>query len=242
MGQSVKTQIIEFNGLAGGGKTTLARELKKELVKRGYHVVLLGEAYHIFKKHLFKNVLSCLSLALLFKYIKLFFLIGRKEEPQFYFYVRYLYWAALRISLLYRWARNSDFDFLLCDHGLIQNIISLLGFKELPDCAAVKQSLASILKAESGIYVVNCNVSIEQSKQRIRSRNKHTGRLDVISDEAELEKLLQITAKHFSAVRNIVKKVREEWPLIDLDMDTPIDINRQKILIWLAAGTADNEY
>lgn len=243
MGQSSKAKIIEFNGLAGCGKTTLARELKDELIKRGYRVILFGEAYQILREHPVRNIIRCLKWPLLFQYIRLFLVIGRKEEYTLFFYVRYIYWVAVRISLVYRWyLKSGEFDFMLCDHGIIQNIISLLGFDELRNCEKINQCLASVLKAESGFYMMNCNVSVEESWQRIRSRNKTTGRLDVISDDVKLKKLLQITENSFFAVRNMVSMVREEWPAIDLEMDTPIEINVHRIADLLAQRENQNEF
>lgn len=243
MGQSAKTKIIEFNGLAGCGKTTLARKLKDKLITRGYRVILFGEAYRIFKERPVINIIRCFNLALFFQYIRLFFIIGRKKEYKLYFYIRYIYWVAVKISLVYRWCLQSgEFDFMLCDHGYIQNIISLIGFDQLKNSEKINECLASVLKAESGIYVVNCNVSIEQSRKRIRSRNKNTGRLDVISDDVELKKLLRITENNFFTVRSIVNMVQKEWPIINLEMETSIEINVQRMLILLTQREYINEF
>jgi len=226
MGQSAKTRIIEFNGLAGCGKTTLARELKEELIRRGYRAILFGEACHIFKEHPVKNLIRCFELPLFLQYIKFFLVIGRKKENTWF-----IYWVAVRISIIYRWClKNGEFDFILCDHGLIQNIISLLGFDELNNSEKFYQCLSSILKAESKIHMVNCNIPIELSSKRIRIRKKNTGRLDVISNDSDLRKLLRITETNFCTVRNIVNMVQKEWPVIDLKTEIPTQINVQRML------------
>ncbi|MEN6460533.1 MAG: hypothetical protein ABFC94_04075 [Syntrophomonas sp.] len=244
MGQAAKTQIIECNGLAGCGKTTLTKALKDELIRTRHRAMLFGEAYQIFKEHPVKNTIRCLKLPLIFQYIRLFLVIGRNKNYTFYFYVRYIYWAAVRISLVYHWClKYGEFNYVLCDHGLIQNIISLLGFDELKNWQKIKQCLISVIKAESGIYMVNCNISIEQSRQRIHIRNKNTGRLDLISDDMELKKLLQITENNFFTVRNMVNVVQKEWPIINLEMDKPLETNVQTMLSLLTQGTnKKNEY
>lgn len=225
MGQSAKTEIIEFNGLAGCGKTTLAGQLKNELIRQGYRAVLLGEANRIFKQHLIKNIIRAFNCSLFIRYIYLFLLIGRKRENTWF-----IYWTALKISLIYRWCiKNEEFDFVLCDHGLIQNFISLLGF-EVKACKKFNKCLASILKSESKIYMVNCNVSVELSSNRIRSRKKNTGRLDVISNYQYLKKLLRITEINFFTIRNIVNMVQIKWPIIDLETDVPSQNNVQRII------------
>ncbi|RJE48974.1 MULTISPECIES: hypothetical protein [unclassified Dehalobacter] len=230
MGQPAETKIIEFNGLAGCGKTTLARELKEELIRRGYRVILFGEAYHIFKEHPFKNIIRCFEWPLFLQYIRFFLVIGRKKENTLF-----IYWAALRISLIYRWClKTGEYNFILCDHGLIQNIISLLGFDQLKHCERFNRCFTSILKAESKIYIVNCNVPIELSSKRIHIRKKNTGRLDVISNDLDLKKLLRITEINFIAVRNKVKTIQKEWPIIDLETDKPIQINIQRMLNLLS--------
>lgn len=223
MGQSAR--IIEFNGLAGCGKTTLARALKEELTKSGFRVVLFGEAYHIFKEHLVQNIIKCFRWRLFFQYIMLFSIIGRKKENTVH-----IYWVALTISIVYRWCLiDKKFDYILCDHGLIQNYVSLLGFEAIEDHDRFHRCLTSILKAESNVYLVNCNVPIELSCQRIRIRKKTIGRLDVIRDDLILEKLLRRTESHFFVIRHIVRTVPKEWTMIDLETDKPTSENVQKI-------------
>lgn len=130
---------------------------------------------------------------------------------------------------------------MICDHGYIQNIISLLGFEQPNNCEKFYEYLTCVLKSESGICVVNCNLSIEQSLQRIRSRSKNTGRLDAVRDDLELKKLLQITENNFFKVRSIASIVRKEWPIIHLEMDAPAEVNIQIILNYLSKGNESHD-
>jgi hypothetical protein len=165
-------------------------------------------------------------MSLFLQYIRLSLAIGRKKENTWR-----IYWEAIFISTIYRWClKEGEYAFILCDNGIIQNIISLLGFEELKDHKKINECLASILASESRIYMVNCNVPIELSGKRIRTRKKSTGRLDVISDEVRLRKLLQITENNFHTIRSMVEIIRKEWLLTELETDIPPELNVQKLL------------
>lgn len=216
--------IIEFNGLPGTGKTTVAGEVEALLEKRNIKPVFRYQRKEnrikSYLSYIFDGSLRLYGLAR--KYTNSIPGGNRAERLKTASVLVYYY-------RMYRhFTKDCPNQVLLIDQGLLQGLISI----PHTDCIADRNSLDRILrflaKRKTDVCLVHCKTDVELSFKRMRQRNTTAGRLDRCGDE-ELLKNLKIQEHNFEIVRDAAEGSLS-CKQVEIDTQFPPDENALKIL------------
>ena len=195
-------KIVELFGLPGCGKTTLRDNLiQSSESDRKYS--LMTELTRQFKG---------LSLYSKFRYIpwriwwKLFrFLLSMPLLPiKEWVYYRVFFSSAL----IYHYSNFAiSSSIIINDHGFVQAVVSLMNghIGELSEHQCKK--LIEAMQLLPCVLLVYCWVPKDVAFQRIRTRNRDVGRLDVIKDDRLLNEYLQVEEDVFTFLSERLKNV-----------------------------------
>lgn len=213
-------QIIEFNGLPGAGKTTIANQLKYELESKGYSCISSFK-----QESLFILMFYCLRypscLQLLYKLFRLSKnAINDKVNRGIVLLIVHYYQQ-------YLLSKKAKEDFCIVDQGIIQGIISLFHTRELSDSELLKSISSTIMKHIS-FWRVDCIVNESFSFDRIRTRTPAGSRLEKLNDEALLL-AFRTQAINFSVVRDAFSSAYNSQSIV-LDTANNVDSNVQIII------------
>lgn len=205
--------IIEFNGLPGTGKTTIAHELENILVKQGFECCYKYDTGKSKIKRYFSYVsdgsLYLYYLGICFaKSLKGSF---RKENLQVATVLVYFY------QLYKAFNKNCRDKILIIDQGIIQGLISLAHTQAFSSPEVLDKILRFFKKKGITFMQVNCLCDSELSLARIRERNTTAGRLDTYNDAA-LADALKKQSENFDVIRNCAANIFE-----CIDIDTHFD-------------------
>ena len=178
-----KSIIIEFNGLPGSGKTTVAKILKKKLEEK-YGVEVRS---HYERKTWHRNVYSILLCP---RYYKLLISINNYSKL---FFKKKAFVRRLKIANFVREYRNflsdNNRSVLLIDQGIIQAVISLAHQDKLPSPDSLGDVVCKIGIATLPIVIVNCNLSPEISAERVKTRPSNGCRVEKMDEQDLLDSL-----------------------------------------------------
>lgn len=215
--------IIEFNGLPGTGKTTIANHLY-ELLKDRYNIyfkcILEESRLKRYFSYLFDGSLHLYYLAVL--YVIKSTDSYTKEKLKI---------ASLLVAYyrMYKYFLKNEKrnDILLIDQGIIQALVSINFFDKIKGTNEIDKIFKFLNKKDISFSLVCCRCNAELSKQRIKQRNLHGGRLDN-SKEDERKGILDIQGYNFNLINDIVKDLKI-LEIINVDtMDSP-EINAELI-------------
>lgn len=214
--------IIEFNGLPGSGKTTIAHQLKKELEKQNCYVTsrFFRKKYHRFGNLIVFDPKYWSLISEIFRYAKL--LTKRRLFDRITSMVCFL-----------RMYKNFTVDFkngvLVIDQGYIQSFISLAHQNELPN----KNLLIGVLKNsrlnQMPLVIVNCHISTAISNNRIMSRMANGCRVETMEEKERMETLF-VQEKNFTIIRDALADACPGLVLVDISTDEPVKDNVEKIM------------
>ncbi|QRN85500.1 AAA family ATPase [Clostridia bacterium] len=230
MGLNQTAILVEFNGLPGCGKTTIANELLEELRSLGYAVATHKELLHhrvkVKKLDLFKSLLDArnrkfFNASLLLCFSTRPFKLGRIQ------YARnaYVYYYTVHICRKER----KEYDFIICDQGLLQVILSIIHMDKINKPKTVQKMLEDAFAGLGTVILVNCKVKIDTAKERIRLRKLKCGRLDYITEDEKLVSALTRQECCLETIRNMASNL-VEGNVLELDMHHVVDKNLQTIL------------
>ncbi len=203
--------ILEFNGIPGTGKTTIANELSKLLEHEGFSVKLMyyhriWERYHYpfliipFSPHLYKLV--CMFSNSIKPFRK------RTHQSSVLFFVRNYIKAQ----------KYCDSDFLLIDQGIVQDLNTIAWLDRLLDFN--KKKLSTVIEAikKKGVlfHRIDCLNNIELSMERIKKRPPKNHYFEDIPSEQLNEALLTQSA-NFNYIRSICNEVLTNQKVITID-------------------------
>jgi thymidylate kinase len=210
------TVIVEFVGLPACGKSTLCESIKKYEIANNKKVAVWNDLTMAFKHTSVLKMLDSISISQFYKYIKLFTSLTVKKERKYY-----MYWFALKISLLYRFAQKYlDVDLVLIDHGFFQQAVSMQCGDDVSLNKAFMKQFKKILNSETKIdYLIKCDLDYKIAMQRMIQRKRlGEGRLDAVSDEGILETMFLKEEKNFSCILECAKDVNSVKKFIIVDM------------------------
>lgn len=216
MGQSVTMPlIIEFNGLPGSGKTTIAEALKKQLEGMGYGVSTsyFKRKYHRYGKLVILNPVYWNLIKTFIKYSSFF-----EEKKSLSMIFRVVNFIRSYNNFIIS-KRN---EILMVDQGFIQGLISLAHQDLLPQISYLDEVLKKSKIDSFNLVCVNCNVKESVSNERISHRPMNGCRVETMG-EIERMNTLKVQKDNLTYLR---KRVGDLCPnILCFDINTENDLN-----------------
>lgn len=195
--------IIEFNGLSGIGKTTIAHELGALYISKGFEV----HYYFRMKESRAKRYLEYLLDGSFYLWVLGCIFATRSIRPRDRKRKKYV----MNIVAFYRMYRVFQKErpeaILIIDQGILQAISSIAHMDEIHDSAMLRQLFAFLNRRGIHFVSVNCQNDPMLSFERIRVRNS-VGRWESYSD-TKLEDGLRRQIESFSLIRECARDMLE---------------------------------
>lgn len=223
MGQSVTMPlIIEFNGLPGSGKTTIAEALKKELEEMGYCVStsFFKRSYHRYGKLVILNPVYWGLIRTIIKYSSFF-----AEKKSFSMILRVVNF----IRSYKGFVKSKRNEILMVDQGFIQGLISLAHQDSLPQISYLDDVLKKSKIDSNNLVCVNCNVNESVSNERITCRPMNGCRVETMG-EIERINILKVQKDNLVFLRKRVVDVCPNVVCIDINSECNVKDNVVKIV------------
>ena len=221
-GINKKPIIIEFNGLPGSGKTTIAKALKMKLESLNYDSLLWYDKSKLLRNpRLFffmPQYWSALQSA--FSYSKL--LPNRN-------YTNRILTTITFIRMYHGFVNSGRKDVLLRDQGIVQSIVSWAHTDLLPDSERLTDFLNLMHLEDLPLLIVNCHVSEVVSNSRIEARPFNGCRVETM-DKSDRLKTLEVQTTNFSFIRDVIKNKCQKLKIIDINTDMSIEDNVNLII------------
>lgn len=169
-------KVIDLYGLPGCGKTTLKScILKSSAFKAG----TIPDVMSLYKQETLFFKISHLPIKKLWFLSKFILSLSGRNKNTLVFY-KTLYLKTLAYSYC---ASQSSYDYVIVDHGLVQQLGSILHNLdyELSDKSLYK--FVRFMKSMSETKMIYCSISTELSLSRMRLRNRNGGRIDAVMNE-----------------------------------------------------------
>lgn len=200
--------IIEFNGIPGSGKTTIASELKTILEKENKSVCLYSDFYKINCHNRLKQLKDLLFYFFYFMdYFLLLMRITKKIKRDY----KYILSSAINFCGKIDLYKNSKEDFIIVDQGIIQEIESIFF---LNDCNTEFGEVFELInKYFDKLFIVNTFLKVEVACERINKRKNGSSRADGIKNYDKQRKMLEHEEKVFENIRksnNIIPAIEIE--------------------------------
>lgn len=231
--------LIEFMGLPGAGKTTLAQLVLQDLSAAGYHCFALSrldapEAIEKRKGGLFsklKTLCGLLFSSLLYGSIaRSAFLYTLHVRPFNLGSLRRLIVLLTRLDFMRRLA-HSPYDIVLLDQGLLQNVWSLSVTGEPPTDDRYLRRLLEAIHDEFSPLVVGVHVGADLATERVTTRPTMRSRFDTLpADHAG-----SLLARHKDVISKILSLSAslQEDGCLDVNGGRPPDQNVRIIVPFI---------
>lgn len=215
------TKIVDLFGLPACGKTTLVKCLCNS-ANNSLKVVTLQKAIEEVRKKGIIKLLKAFSLKIVYAELKLLFNTPcerkRKDIP-------FLRWIMHGIYYNYV-AKCSNYDIVIADNGDIQWIVSIERGEDIHLNKNFKDAYTSYLKNSPVTNYVFCDIDVKTAHERIRQRNRKSGRLDVINED-NIQMLEFVKERErFRFFFNELIFLRKNVQLMYMDKD-PIALSKQ---------------
>ena len=217
--------IIEFNGLPGTGKSTVANEIEQ----------LLPQGTPVFSRYVAKQSRVSGYISYLFDgSITLYFLslaFAKKASSGNYKQKKKTAPLLVHFYRMYRQfqAHEPKDAVLLIDQGVLQAFISIAHEHRITRTKELDKIFRFLSKKGISFAVVSCENNIPLSMERIVSRNTTGGRLDVCT-ESERKDILQAQAENFELVRQHATLIAPNTSTVFIDTENTPSDNAKKIL------------
>ena len=215
--------IVEFNGLPGSGKTTLANMLKSKFEALGLPVHTRYYRYPLPKRRYLPLIMP--------RYYGLLFDINRLSKTLSSKKELYIKLSFINYIQMYRdFITDKKDEIMIVDQGLIQSLISLAYDDIINNVHPLKHLLYDSKLFDLPILFVNCYLEPEESHNRIKTRPLKKGgfRLEYVDDNKILD-ILRTQENNFNIIRKEIESNASN-SYIDIDMKATIDINIDKLL------------
>jgi hypothetical protein len=217
-----KPIIVEFNGLPGLGKTTVANSLIEILNHLGYKTVNRRYRRNLFYTlhHPIPELFNLKLYKLVSDYAKS--IKPRKKRTHLHFTNFY---AKKYLSIL----KYSGADFGIVDEGLIQFLVAMAFQDRMPESDKA-EAIVRKLKALGIKFVrVDCANDVETSVARVLSRPSRGLVFETMQKE-ELNKTMEAEALNFDYLRTVFSKVYSDQLVINIDTVNTDPIDNAKII------------
>lgn len=217
-------KIIEFNGLPGTGKTTIANVLQTKLEAKQIKCL---DNYSSTNKILFLFDFRCWII--FFK--ALLFTISISPTCQ-------VIYRAKKFVLFYKMYH----DFILCnqdavlimDQGILQNVISSIHEGEMTNTYYLKRLLQYYASSGISFLRVDCILDIRTASMRLTNRTHGSSRLDNLNS-IDANRALYHQKMHFNKVRSIFAEIYPTLTVVEIDTKKDINYNSDLIINSLDA-------
>lgn len=225
-GNTKKPYIIEFNGLPGSGKTTIANALQKELESAGLTVKRFYLRTRLFRspRILYFMPQYWVQLKNAADYAKL---LPKRT------YMRRILSMIHYFKMYQEFVRDEVADYLIIDQGIVQSFISLAHQDTFPKSNELAGVLRKLRLNEFPLILINCNINEQLSNERIASRPSNGCRVESMSEE-DRRRTLYVQLENFALIRKLIK---QEYPQISvLEVDTEKTIKESVYMILRRIG------
>lgn len=228
--------IVEFTGLPGAGKTTITNAVISELTKEGYDCFPSSTLDN--SKTDERRILGQLFAKLRLLFYLTFCLVKHNHVTlnalRYAFRVTPFNLAGFRRVLmlvtrleLISSVTGDDYDFLVFDEGLIQNIWSIVITGNPPSKKYLIRLLRNLLE-EITLAIILVDVDIDIAVKRIEERSTSHSRFDRMSPN-KAEKLLLKNAQHFECITGYAVALKKADRL-KIEGSSPIEDNVNAIV------------
>jgi len=123
-------------------------------------------------------------------------------------------------------SRDNDQEVILVDQGIAQQIISMLYESDLIAEKYVKKLIRYAKKKDLGIFIVNVDLDVKESFERLTQRKGNISRIQKLNEENAIHTLI-IQQNNFIKIRKIIKELELE----SIDVNTQVSIDKNVLLI-----------
>lgn len=207
------TKIIDLFGTPACGKSTLATYIKENAkIKVGIKKDIVKESKQIFcYKYLLSfrltDILSC---------AKYHYAIPkqnrRKGSPLYNFILNYNYYSFI--------SNYSKYDAVVIDNSVVQSIISHQNAADLLGDSYFKESVKQILSSLKNITYVWCDIEPEVSLERMETRGRSKGRIDLKVNREEKLRALSEERNQCRQYYNLLKQIGAEVLVLNCNKST----------------------
>ena len=182
--------VVEFYGLPGSGKSSVAEPVVKKLREKGFRVLTytdLNSSYNNGFGLVLKNLNLTFLLLQLFLREKM--IINKRRVS----YIKLI----LQTSNFYK--NSSGADYVIMEQGILQNVISLYYDHEIRDTGTLKKIFQTV---RNEMLPVVTEIDCEEAFKRMLTREKEPGRLDGLDGEKQ-RKVYQIYENNIRKFENV---------------------------------------
>jgi thymidylate kinase len=217
-----KSSIIEFNGLPASGKSSVAIKLAEQLENDGYSVC----SYSEFKKAQSNNGKLDYQFDKHFlKYIKELFLFTLQQKGQPQKWENFLY--SCKDFGFFLWVnKQGNYDYILMDQGIIQNMVSIVYDKEMVSQSKVVPIIQIINQLADKYIVINTIIDMGESYSRIRNRKNGHSRIEKMNRD-DFMRIAAVQKRNFSFIRD---QIADRARVLDIYTENIVADNVNKIV------------
>ena len=204
--------IVDFYGLPGCGKSTITKGVYEKLKKLEIDVNLFNKNEYLeenkIKKNYFKDYIRLLLPHNLNFMFEIIFNMKKYKKNQKILKqdLKERIWKELRLVILYdKLAYTKSDSVILVDQGIIQDFSDYLMFRDITS-EIIEKYLKKYTQSKNKFIFVNCEISVNESINRIKSRNRKIYAFDYLEDD-ELNEFLTEQQK---ILKNIDKEITDK--------------------------------
>lgn len=196
----MKAKYVDFFGLAGCGKTTICNELKAEMKQNGYKIAFLQDFIEYYSKHKIE-----LALRVIIETIKNGFLFLSDYFKIFIFSksLKMCIAAYKNCMLLHYIYLNNEYDYIISDQCLIQNIISCYYTKSIENDTHLLNLIKHVNKCFNNPLFVTPSIDVSSAVERVILRKSSKGRVDKM-DRSTMEKVLNLIDNNILHIKSVL--------------------------------------
>jgi len=199
--------IIEFYGLPGSGKTTIAMLVRDILAKDGVETHFVSPNEEIYNKSIFSKFKEIYKLRKIFMILPIKDIFVSNSFKDLKVLISSLVYTSMYYSLSSIGKTNKDLITII-DEGFLQRIFSLFSFHKIQNTILIKEYINAIPESQIKIYL---KVSSETALKRMKQRGSFPIRMQNM-DLAEIMSILKIGEKTFDKLQlpNTIE-IREDF-------------------------------